>query len=396
MVRVGYISDSHLGYRSGKKVNEEHINIRENDGYEAFKECIDNFIKEKVDLVIIGGDLFHSPKPTITTIVKTREQLERLSVAKIPTYIITGNHDTSDIRSEYSSVLAVDTPSNGIFATQDNLKIVEVENIRFYLVSHQTTKEQLKTFGSIELDKSKTNILVTHGSCFDTNIGAMLHTELEPREVVITEEVFEMGWDYTLMGHIHTRGWVHSTDGKTDTSGRKQYYGGSLIRRGFADEECKLGRGYTIVEINGKDINLDIRKIYQRPQYDLLVFAKNKSIEELQEEINTKLSKVDTVEMPIVRINVIGINKANKKSLDWKRAREIAESFLTFTINYKNEEEIKTEVTEYETMEVGDILNDFNSYWQNNSTNIEKQMREDVKTKSEGYIKVGMNESLKE
>lgn len=400
MLRIGYISDCHLGYKTGNKINDEYINVRENDGYLAFQECIDNFIEKEVDAVIIGGDLFHSPKPSITTIVKTKEQLERLSVNNIPVYIITGNHDTSDIKNDYSAVMAINSPVSKIYATENNLDILEIDNVKFWFVSHQSQDEQKETFNKIKetgFNSEQVNILVTHGSCFDTNVGQMLHTELEPREIIITEDIFEMGWDYTLMGHIHTRGWVHSKDGLTDTSGRKQYYGGSLIRRGFADEECKLDRGYTIVEIdNNKNIDLQIHKIKQRTQKDLTISAKNKDINELQSDILSMLEKYQNEDLPIIRITITDISKAMKKSINWSSMRNITDNFLTFNIVYKEIEENIKSTDNVKTEENTDILSDFSNFWENNKQTIEESFRKDVEKTSKEYIKKGINDSLKE
>ena len=42
--------------------------------------------------------------------------------------------------------------------------------------------------------EGKINILCTHGSCYDDNLEMILHSEAEPREVVIPENVLSLNW----------------------------------------------------------------------------------------------------------------------------------------------------------------------------------------------------------
>lgn len=397
-IKIGLISDCHLGYKAGKKVNEQQINIRQNDGYEAFRECIDGFIKNKVDVVVVAGDLFHSPKPDVITVIKTKEQLERLAKESIPCYIITGNHDVSDISYDPSSVLMVNSEITGIHAMSDAIKTVLFKDkIKFWFVSHQSTEEQKNTFKQINLEDEYVNILVTHGSCYDDHIGMLLHTELEPREIIIPERILKLNWDYTLMGHIHERGWVHSKDKKTDTSKRKQFYGGSLIRRGFADKECKLGRGFTILNVNPetKNIELEMFNIKQRSQVEVTVDAEPLSGKEISDYIFNKIKEIDDSEQPIVRVVVYSITKNKKSLIDWASIKELTDNFLTFSVVYKEESLEKTlENITYNT-ESNDILSDYGRFWSSQKDNFEDNLREKVKETSEEFIKRGVKDVAK-
>ena len=399
-MKIGFISDSHLGYKSGKKTTEDGINIREQDGYNALKECIDGFIEEKVDYVVIGGDLFHSPKPSIKTIVNTRNELMRLAEHKIPTYIITGNHDIADISHDYSSILSVDTPQLGIYCYDSPLEIVDLnDRVRLWMVSHQSMEEQEKTFNQIKLDKDKINILVTHGSCYDDNLGIVLKTALEPREVVIPEKILRMDWDYTFMGHIHERGWVHSKDGKTDTENRKQFYGGSLIRRGFSDKECPLGRGYTIININEdtKEIELDLHNIWQRTQASIDINCIGKTSEDILNETVSCLEEVTQHDLPIVRIRFYGINNIQRKEIDWSSVNQFEPLCLKLDISFNYSEVITDNSITYETgTQMGNILIDYESFWEVEKQNVQESILEDTKEKIKEFLEQGIEENLKD
>ena len=394
MLKIGFISDCHLGYKTGRIRTREQINLREEDGYQAFKECIEGFIEHNVDFVIIAGDLFHSPKPEITTIVRAKREIDKLSEKGIECYIITGNHDTSDITHDYSSVLLVDSPLVGVHAMDKPLEVVNKgEKLKLWFVSHQSHKTQEETFSKITLSDENMNILVTHGSCYDDFIGSVLHTELEPREIVIPEKILNLEWDYVLMGHIHTRGWVHSKDRLTDTEGRKQFYGGSLIRRGFSDSESPLGRGYTILTVDEekRDIKLSLHTISQRPQFEINISCKDKKSDDIEQETIREISKIKTQDIPIVRVVFWGMNKSQKNNIDWKSIKRLSDAFLTFNLSYKNEENIEYIHTTSYNLEANDILSDYKEFWKEEQKEIEEHLREGTGKVSEEYIKIGIN-----
>ena len=70
-MKFAHISDTHLGqYRS--KID------RENDTYDAFSQAIAKSIEEKVDFVILSGDIFDKSKPPNKAIVLLMQQLKLL------------------------------------------------------------------------------------------------------------------------------------------------------------------------------------------------------------------------------------------------------------------------------------------------------------------------------
>ena len=61
MVKFAHVSDIHLGYMSGKKIDPEtKINIREQDGYLALEECFKDIAShaDELDFVLCTGDFF--------------------------------------------------------------------------------------------------------------------------------------------------------------------------------------------------------------------------------------------------------------------------------------------------------------------------------------------------
>ena len=101
--KIAQVSDQHQGYKTGTfKHPLTGRNLREQDGYDAHEEVISQIIdykeREGLDAVIGSGDIFHSPEPSVYTIVQVQKQLKRLYKNNIPFYNIAGNHDSTEDR----------------------------------------------------------------------------------------------------------------------------------------------------------------------------------------------------------------------------------------------------------------------------------------------------------
>jgi DNA repair protein SbcD/Mre11 len=86
-IRFVHLSDTHLGYR------QYGLKQRLKDWSRATQEIVDYAIEQKVDFVLHSGDLFHSNLVDHTTLLHSIKTLEPLRKAKIPFFVIDGNHD---------------------------------------------------------------------------------------------------------------------------------------------------------------------------------------------------------------------------------------------------------------------------------------------------------------
>ena len=62
----------------------EKDEIRKDDSFVAFEEILKLAQKEEVDLVLLGGDLFHDNKPSRSTIVRAIDILTRYTLSDKP------------------------------------------------------------------------------------------------------------------------------------------------------------------------------------------------------------------------------------------------------------------------------------------------------------------------
>ncbi len=62
----------------------EKDEVRKNDSFQAFDEVLQKAVDMNVDLVLLGGDLFHENKPSRTTVVKAISILKKHCLKKGP------------------------------------------------------------------------------------------------------------------------------------------------------------------------------------------------------------------------------------------------------------------------------------------------------------------------
>src|SRR3954452_23388629 len=99
MPRLLHMADVHLGARHddlGPAASAQ----RERQ-FEAFKRAIDLALAEKVDLVLVCGDLFDSNSQPKRSVERAAAEFGRLAQRHIPVVLIPGTHDCYDTASIY-------------------------------------------------------------------------------------------------------------------------------------------------------------------------------------------------------------------------------------------------------------------------------------------------------
>src|SRR5690554_1179188 len=86
-VRFLHFADCHLGYW------QYNHRDRYNDFGRAFIDVIEVAQREKVDFVLLAGDLFHKRSIEALTLNQAMNGLERLKAAGIPCIAVEGNHE---------------------------------------------------------------------------------------------------------------------------------------------------------------------------------------------------------------------------------------------------------------------------------------------------------------
>ncbi|URE27130.1 Cyclin-dependent kinase, partial [Musa troglodytarum] len=97
MLRVLVATDCHLGYL-------EKDEIRRFDSFQAFEEICTIAEQNKVDFILLGGDLFHENKPSRSTLVKTIEILRRYCLNDRPVQFQVVSDQTVNFQNVFGHV----------------------------------------------------------------------------------------------------------------------------------------------------------------------------------------------------------------------------------------------------------------------------------------------------
>ncbi len=199
-MRLVHLSDLHLGFRQFQRTTPTGINQREADVARAFTNAIDKVIALRPDLVLIGGDVFHTVRPTNPAILHAFAQFSRL-VRELPeaiVVIVTGNHDTPR-SSESACILRLFIPL-GIHVVDG-----EVRQLRFPErgLTVLAVPALARPDVALEPDPSAAyNVLLAHGE-----VEGLLPEPVEPDARAtyrIPPSVVESrDWQYIAFGHYH-------------------------------------------------------------------------------------------------------------------------------------------------------------------------------------------------
>lgn len=290
---VAHISDLHLGY------SQFNLEEREEDVYQTFGEAIDISIREGVKLVILAGDIFHTPRPTGKAVITLANALKKLKEKQIPATFVLGEHDISRMR---------DVPFAYVFSNLGLAKRLkpdepfEVGNCAVFgadkerrsnidaLVEKLQHAEQVAKKRQ-DLGSSKKKILVLHQGLTDMNkfAGELNSTDMPP------------SFDYYAMGHYHDRI-------------EKCYpnLGGPLVYPGSLDLTPSEGikdvdKGFVLVDMSGDEAKPQFVNLLRRPQFKESV--KNEKLTEGIEEIMKKAAALAANgKKPVVKVEVSGRN----------------------------------------------------------------------------------------
>lgn len=266
-MKIMHLSDLHIG----KKVNEYSML---QDQIYILKEILRIIDNEKVETVIIAGDVYDRSLPPNEALELFDEFLYQLSGRNVNVFVISGNHDSPE-RISYGGRMMTE---NKIFLSpvyDGNVKPITLNDdygeVNFYLlpfvrptdIRRYFPDENIENYtdavkvaiDNMNVDFSERNILVTHQ--FVT--GAELS---ESEDIIVggtdnvSGEVFD-GFDYVALGHIHRE----QTVGKDNIR-----YCGTPLKYSFS--EAKNIKSVTILDFNDKG-NIEYSKIPLTPFRDM-------------------------------------------------------------------------------------------------------------------------------
>lgn len=262
-----HLSDLHIG----KRVNE--FSMIEDQKY-ILKVILNIIDDEKPDGVLIAGDVYDKSVPSAEAVQLLDDFLCRLAERKLPTYIISGNHDSAERlsfggRLMDMSGIHLSPVYNGKvepFTLTDEygkvniymLPFVKPVNVRRFFPDSEIESytDAIKiAVDSMNVDEKERNIIVTHQ--FVTGASRSESEEISVGgSDNVDASVFD-AFDYVALGHIH---------GPQKIGRESVRYCGTPLKYSFSEANHK--KSVTVVEMGEKG-KIEIRTVPLVPKHDL-------------------------------------------------------------------------------------------------------------------------------
>lgn len=349
-MKIMHLSDLHIG----KRVNE--YSMLQDQDY-ILKEILNIIDNEKVETVIIAGDVYDKSVPSAEAVELFDEFLYDLSSRNLNVLIISGNHDSPERiafggRLISKSKIYLSPVYNGkvkpITLNDDYGKVnfyllpfIKPANVRRFFPeeSIENYTDAVKVaIDNMNVDFSERNILVTHQFVTGAELSESEDISVGGTDNV-SREVFD-GFDYVALGHIHRE----QTVGKDNIR-----YCGTPLKYSFS--EANHIKSVTILDFNDKG-NIQYKKVELKPfrdmreirgTYDELTLKSNYENTCTDDYLHITLTDEDDIPNVISKLRVIYPN-IMKLDYDNLRTRSVGTVDVTDDIERKSPLELFAEL----------------------------------------------------
>ena len=205
MLRLLHTADVHLGARHAD-LGDAAATQRERQ-FAAFVATVDLAIAERVDLVLVAGDLFDSNVQPRRSVERVAHELARLVRARIRTVLIPGTHDVYDRSSVYRAydlaALAGSKEGDGLVTVLTperpwvHLDTLDAVVHGTVFATKRAPHSPLRDLATAKAPEATWRIGLLHAA-----IAIPGRTDAD--DVVITQdEIAASGLDYLALGHWH-------------------------------------------------------------------------------------------------------------------------------------------------------------------------------------------------
>ena len=241
-MKFAHMADIHLGSWREPKLRELSD--------KAFVQAVNICIREKVNFVLISGDLFNTSIPAIESMKIAVSQLKTLKDKGIPVYTIAGSHDFSPSGKTMLEVLE----EAGLITNVCKGQVIDQKLKLHFTIDPRTGAKITGMIGKKGMLERKyyDNLITDH---LETESGFkifMFHTaisELKPADLEKMDSaplsLLPKGFDYYAGGHVH----IVKNDSIPEY--KNVVYPGPTFPNSFSELE-KLGSGGLYVYSEGK------------------------------------------------------------------------------------------------------------------------------------------------
>ncbi len=324
MVQVLHVADLHIGVENyGQFDVARGMHQRLIDFLQSLDTTVDYAIAQRVDLVLVAGDMFKNRSPMPRHQSEFAARIRRLHDHGIPVLMLIGNHDVAPGRDSANSVsvyeglkfdgvsvarrlgvyryetahgalavIAVPWLMREIFVSNnDHLRMLGLADQEREM--ERLVEEYIQTQVDVLMaeDAQRPIIVTYHGTVSGAVSGFERQLTLG-REIQMPQSVLcPPGVDYVALGHVHKHQVLRTAP--------PMLYAGSIDRIDFG--EINETKGFVHVQFNGKEATYTFVELQTRPFVEIEVDVK--ASVDVMERIQVAIER-KTLTQAIVKVSI--------------------------------------------------------------------------------------------
>jgi exonuclease SbcD len=392
MIKLLHFADAHIDIANyGAHDPRTGLPLRVMDFLKSLDTIVDTAIEEQVDLVIFAGDAYKDRSPAPTFQREWGRRIMRLSRAKIPTILLTGNHDIAPSQQRAHAIQEFDTlevpyihvvyqpallgpneldglpvqvltipwiTRSGLAALQDVTPIEEKDPNKII----ENAIANLIQAAIQELDPTLPAILAAHASISGAVFGHEQTIKLGRDVLLPPGLVRNPRFDYVALGHIHR------FQDLNPGAHPPVVYPGSIERVDFG--EAREEKGFVVAEVSKGETHYTWRKLAIRPFLDLAVRLEEG--DPVREKLLAALPEEEAMRDAVVRLSITYPN-GMEALIDEAELREKAHLAFDFRTSRHPQSDVRARLGESSETESKTPEELLEMYWTLNQVKPEEQ-----------------------
>ena len=324
MVQVLHVADLHIGVENyGQFDVVRGMHQRLIDFLDSLDTTVDYAIAQRVDLVLIAGDMFKNRSPMPRHQSEFAARIRRLHDHGIPVLMLVGNHDVAPGRDSANSVSVYEglkyegvtvarrlevqryTTTNGALAViavpwlMREIFVSNNDHLRMLgLADQEQEMERLvgeyiqKQVDVLMAEDAQRPIIVTYHGTVSGAVSGFERQLVLGRDIQLPQSVLcPQGVDYVALGHVHKHQVLRTTP--------PMVYAGSIDRIDFG--EINETKGFVHVQFDGKETTYAFIPLQTRPFVEIEVDVKTAA--DVMDRIQTAIER-KTLTNAIVKVAI--------------------------------------------------------------------------------------------
>ncbi|HAE84939.1 MAG TPA: exonuclease SbcCD subunit D [Anaerolineaceae bacterium] len=392
MIKLLHFADAHIDIANyGAHDPHTGLPLRVMDFLKSLDTIVDTATEEQVDLVIFAGDAYKDRSPAPTFQREWGRRIMRLSRAKIPTILLTGNHDIAPSQQRAHAIQEFDTlevpyvhvvyqpallgpneldglpvqvltipwiTRSGLAALQDAAPTEEKDPNKII----ENAIANLIQAAIQDLDPTLPAILAAHASISGAVFGHEQTIKLGRDVLLPPGLVRNPRFDYVALGHIHR------FQDLNPGAHPPVVYPGSIERVDFG--EAREEKGFVVAEVSKGETHYTWRKLAIRPFLDLAVRLEES--DSVRKKLLAALPEEEAMRDAVVRLSITYPN-GMEALIDEAELREKAHLAFDFRTSRHPQSDIRARLGESSETESKTPEELLEMYWTLNQVKPEEQ-----------------------